>query len=186
MIQLLSDNEPPPKFQRKKEVKNKGKNLPQLVFSLKIENNSNTINNSNNKKLEDRIKNNPVNNQYLEDYSALEKSFSKNSTTTSQKKIRFSEINTSNESLSQINTDYLEINKENSVKNRKNQNFYFKNTEYNFIFFQTFIKDDNKEKKYYLELREKQEKDKIYSLSSFDEEKTTDEREIKWNATDYN
>ena len=113
MIQLLSDNEPPPKFQRKKEVKNKGKNLPQLVFSLKIENNGNTLNNSNNKKLEDRIKNNPVNNQYLEDYSALEKSFSKNSTTTSQKKIRFSEINTSNESLSQINTDYLEINKEN-------------------------------------------------------------------------
>ncbi len=186
MIQVSLDSEPPPAFRGKKEVKKKSKTLPQLVFSIKNKNNSNSLNDSNNKKLEDKIKNNPGSSSHLENYSSLEKSFSEENTTRSQKSIIFSGINHSNEDLDSINLNYLKIHEENSAENPRNLDFYFKNSEYNFIFSQTFIKDDNKEKKDYWESKEKQEKEATYALSSFDEEKTTEEITIKWNATAYN
>lgn len=186
MIQVSLDSEPPPDCRGKKEVKKKNKSLPQLVFSIKNKNNSNSLNDSNNKKLEDKIKNNPGSSSSLENYSALEKSFSEENTTLSQKSIIFSGINHSNEDLDSINLNYLKIHEENSAENPRNLYFYFKNTEYNFVLSQTFIKDDNKEKKDYWESKEKQEKEATYTLSSFEDEKTTEEREIKWNATAYN
>lgn len=186
MIQVSLDSEPPPDCRGKKEVKKKNKNLPQLVFSLKNKNNSNSLKESNPKKLENKIKNNSLNISSKEDYSNLEKYSSEEDTNFSQNRIQFLNTNSSNEDLNEINLNYLRIHKENSTESSKNSDFYFKNSEYNFVFSQTFIKDDNKEKKYYLESKEKQEKEPIYNLSSFEEEKITEENTIKWNATAYN
>lgn len=186
MIQVSLDDEPPPVFRGKKEVKKKTKNLPQLAFSFKNEINKNYLKNSNNKKLEDKIKNNPSNTSSTEDYSSLEKFFSENNINSSNDKIEFFKKNISDKNLSSESLNYLKIKQENIQENPENSNFYFKNIEYNFIFSQTFIKDNNKEKKDYFESEEKQEKEPSYTLFSFEEKKTTEENTIKWNATAYN
>lgn len=185
MIQVSLDSEPPPICQGQKEVKKKNKNLPQMVFSLKNKNNSNPTRDANNKKLEDKIKNNSSNISSTENYSALEKYSSEENISLSKNNIQFSSVNLSNGNFDEISKNYLNMHKENLTENPENLNFYFKNSEYNFAFSQTFIKDDNKEKKDYSESREKQENEITYALFSFDDGKTTEENTIKWIATAY-
>jgi len=186
MIQVSLDSEPPPNIRGKKEVKKRSKNLPQLVFSLKNKDNSNSLRDANNKKLEDKIKNNSSNNSSTEDYSALERYSSEENTDFFQKNTQLSNLNHSNADSDKIIIKYPRVHETNLTENSENLNFYFKNSEYNFIFSQTFIKDNNKEKKDYSESIEKQEKEQTYTLFSFDDEKTTEENTIKWNATAYN
>lgn len=186
MIQVSLDSEPPPNFRGKKEVKKKSKNLPQLVFSLKNKNNSNSLKDLHNKKLEDKIKNSSSNVSSTEDYSALERYSSEENTDFSQKNTKFSNLNHGKGDSDKIILDYPKVHESNLTENSENLNFYFKSSEYNFIFSQTFIKDNNKEKKDYSESIEKQEKEQTYTLFSFDDEKTTEENTIKWNVTAYN
>lgn len=186
MIQVSLDSEPPPAFRGKKEVKKKSKNLPQLVFSFKNEHNGNNVGQQNNKKLEDKIKNNPTNIISAEKYSTLEKSSSEENTSSSQKNIKFSKASFNEEDLDSSTLNYLRINEESFRENQENLYFQFESSEYKFRLSQTFIKGDDKEKKDYLESREKQEKEPFFILFSFEENKVEEERVIKWNATAYN
>lgn len=186
MIQVSLDDEPPPVFRGKKEVKKKGKTLPQLVFSLKNKSNGNSLRESNNKKLEDKIKNNSKDVSSPNDYSALEKTSSKENVNLTQDSIKFSVQNNTKENSDIIFIEYLKINRENGDENEENTIFYTKNTEYNFIFSQTFIKYNNKKENNYSESKEQEKKDVIYNLRPFEEDKQSEERVIEWNVMGYN
>lgn len=186
MIQLSLDDEPPSIFRGKKEVKKKSKNLHQLFFCFKNESCKINLKELNNKKLEAKIKDPSSNSLSSKNYSALEKSSSEEKISFSGENIKFSKINNSKGNLYSNEINYLKINEKNSQEKTENSNFYFNNTEYNFIFLQTFIKDNNKEKNYYSESREKQEKEQDYESFSFEDEKTTEENTLIWNAKTYN
>ena len=90
-------------------MKKKSKNLPQLVFSLKNKNNSNSLRNSNDKKLEYKIKNNSSDSSSTKDYSSLEKYFSDENANLSQNRIKFSNTNNSNKILDKTSINYLKF-----------------------------------------------------------------------------
>ncbi len=183
MIQVSLDSEPPPRILREKETsKKKDKTLNQLVISLKSKISSNDLKNKKTEKLEDKIKTNSQNISSTQDYSSLESYFSEETINHSQKDIRFVKRSSSNGDLNKEDVNYIKTNEE----DKENSSFYLKNTEYNFISSQTFIKYNNKKENNYSESKEQEKKEIIYNLRPFEEDKQSEEIVIEWNVKVYN
>jgi hypothetical protein len=182
MTKLSLDDEPPPKLRGEKEVKKKNKNLPQLILSTKNERNRDKSAPSM-KNLERQIKNSMEKYYLKENYSSFEKNILGENQTATLKGLGFEKHAISNSGLIAQEFNYFEK-KEDVSARKKIKNIYGIDSSYSFTMNPLAREVDNKESQYSESKapKENEEKDVLYTLYVFEEEKKPDEREIKFNV----
>ena len=182
----LSLDEPPPRFRGEKEVRKKSKNLLQLTLSTRNERNrdKSTIM----KNLEKQIKKSMEKYYLEENYSSLERNFQGENQTPTLNNLEFSRNAISNSGMITQEFNYFEKKEDLTSARKKIKNIYGIDSSYSFTMSQ-FVKEiDNKENPYSKSRVDKkdEERDILYTLCAFEEEKKTDEKEIKFNVMAYN
>jgi hypothetical protein len=182
MTKSSLDDEPPPRFRGEKEVKKKNKNLPQLIFSTRNERNRDKSTTSM-KNLEKQIKNSMKKYYLEENYSSFEKNILGENQTVTLKNLEFKSnpISSSGQPTQEFN--YFEK-KEDASARKKIKNIYSIDSSYSFTMNSLARESENKENPYSESKvpKENEEKDILYTLYVFEEQKNTDEKEIKFSV----
>ena len=171
MTKLLLDAEPPSRFEGKKEVKGKNKNLPHLIVSLRNEKNKSKSANVG-KSLEKEVVFNWQKNSFDFNYFKKEESYMENNLTLTAKEISFSKPNMTSDPA-MLNFHYIGKEENVSSTDKKPQGFYSMNSPYSFML---PIKEENKKDYMPYESKEQDKKEIVYPVYNFDE-KTTEETE---------
>lgn len=165
MINSSLDIEPPSKFEGKKEVKGKNKNLPHLIISLGSEKNKSKSADVG-KNLEKEVVFNWQKNNFDVDYLKKEESYLEGSLNLTNKVISFSKSNmTSNQII--LSSNYIKKEDNISSTDKKPSISYDMSSTYSFIL---PIKEENKKDYMPYESKEQDKKEIIYPVYNFDEE----------------
>ncbi|MGY4884150.1 MAG: hypothetical protein ACP5NZ_01070 [Nanobdellota archaeon] len=188
MTRLSLETEPPPIFRGQKGINKKGKNLPQVIFSIRNEKNIDKSNQSR-KTIEKNLKNSSIKESSNGDYSSMEITILDAGNTSFSNSVHFSKSSISDSNLISDKFDYLHL-KENINSNKNNTGFYTLNSGYSFGIQNSSFEYEAKEERRYHESKENEEKERPYVIGVLEEEKKpVDEirdRAIKWDPKDYN